>query len=49
MKKNSDTKFVKIFNLTHLKGGNTKLKVMLRILEKIHVRSETGSGSETEK
>jgi hypothetical protein len=27
--------------------GNTIVKFVLRILEKIHVRSETGSGSET--
>jgi hypothetical protein len=28
-------------NLTHLQGRNTKVKFMLRILEKIHVGSET--------
>jgi hypothetical protein len=32
-------------NLTHLQGGNTIVKFMLRILEKLHVESETGSGS----
>ncbi len=39
-----------ICNLTHLQDGNTKIKFMLRMLEKIHVLSETnwkvGSGSE---
>ncbi len=38
---------VKISNLTHLQDGNTKVKFMSRILEKIHVGSEKGSGSET--
>jgi hypothetical protein len=32
---------------THKTAGNTKVKSMLRILEKIHVGSETASGSET--
>ncbi len=31
---------------THLQGRNTKIKFMSRILEKIYVGSETGSGSE---
>jgi hypothetical protein len=31
-------------NLTNLQDGNTKIKFMLRILEKIHLGSETGSG-----
>ncbi len=34
-------------NLTHLQGRSTKVKYMSRILEKNHVGSETGSGSET--
>jgi hypothetical protein len=37
-----------ICNLTHLQDGNINLlmlKFMLRILEKIHVGSETGSGA----
>ncbi len=40
---------VTICNLTHLQDENTKVKFMLllRILEKNHVGSETGSGSET--
>jgi hypothetical protein len=35
---------VTICNLTHLQDGNTKVKFMLRILEKIHVGFLTGSG-----
>ncbi len=34
-------------NLTHLQGRNTKVKFMSKILEKIYIGSETGSGSET--
>ncbi len=40
---------VKIWDLTHFQDKNTKVKFKLRILEKIHVGSETnwkvGSGS----
>jgi hypothetical protein len=31
-------------NITHLQDGNAKVKFKSRILEKIHVGSETGSG-----
>jgi hypothetical protein len=34
-----------ICNLTNLQDKKTKVKFMLRILEKIYVRWETGSGS----
>ncbi len=37
-----------ICNLKHLQDKNTKVKFMLRILEKIHEGSETGSGSRSE-
>jgi hypothetical protein len=32
-----------IFNLTHLQKHEYKVKIWLKILEKIHVGSETGS------
>jgi hypothetical protein len=38
---------VVICYLAHLQDGNTKVKFTLKILEKIHVESETGSGSGT--
>jgi hypothetical protein len=34
-------------NLTHLQDRRTKVKFMLKILAKIELGSETGSGSET--
>jgi hypothetical protein len=37
--------FIIICNLTHLQDGNTKVKFVLRLFKKIHVGSETGSGS----
>jgi hypothetical protein len=35
---------VKICHLTHLQDENTKVKFMIRKLEKIHIGSYTGSG-----
>jgi hypothetical protein len=45
--KNSLKAYTFMFNLTNLhdENGNTNVKFMSRILEKIHVGSETGSGS----
>jgi hypothetical protein len=34
-----------ICNLTHVQDGNTKVKLMLRILENFYVGSKTGDGS----